>query len=351
MRASLLKYQGRKRMKKYRVAVVGATGLVGTEMINILEELKFPVEELLPLASAKSAGKRVDFNGKNWIVKELKNDSFKGVDIALFSAGGSISAKFAPIAAKAGAIVIDNTSHFRMDKDVPLVVPEVNPQDIKKHKGIIANPNCSTAQLVLALKPIYDAYGISRVVVSTYQATAGAGKEGMDELMSQTVSILNGKGVLPPKKFNKQIAFNLIPQIDVFVENGFTKEEMKMTEETKKILGDDSVQLVASCVRVPVFIGHSETVNIETKKPFELKDVVKLLENMPNVKVVDEPSKNVYPTPIDVVEINETLIGRIRRDFTVPNGLAMFVVSNNLKKGAALNAVQIAWELVNQKLI
>jgi len=338
-------------MKKYKVAVVGASGLVGTEMIAMLEELKFPVEELILLASSKSAGKMMEFKGANCKIKELTKDSFKGVDVALFSAGSAVTAKYAPIAVKAGAVVIDNTSHYRMDIDVPLVVPEVNPLDVKKHKGIIANPNCSTAQMVLALKPIHDNYGIKRVVVSTYQATAGAGKDAMDELMSQTISIINGQGATKPQKFTKQIAFNIIPHIDVFTENGFTKEEMKMTNETKKILGDDSIEVVANCVRVPVFIGHSEALNIEVNKPFELNTLKKQLSEVPNVKIVDDPANNVYPTPIDVAEINDTLIGRIRRDFTVPNGVAMFIVSNNLRKGAALNAVQIAWELVNQKLI
>ena len=338
-------------MKEYNVAVVGATGLVGTEMIKMLEDLKFPVKTFIPLASSKSAGKTVSFNGKSFKVQVLDEKSFKDVDVALFSAGSTVSAKFAPIAADAGAIVIDNTSYFRMADDVPLVVPEVNAADIKKHKGIIANPNCSTAQMVLALKPLHDKYGISRVVVSTYQATAGAGKEAMDELMNQTAGILNGKGVATPKKFTKQIAFNLIPQIDTFVENGFTKEEMKMTNETKKILGDQSVEVVATCVRVPVFIGHSESLNIELKKPFDVDDVRELLGKAPGIKIVDDPAKQGYPTPVECVEENDTFVGRIRRDFTVPNGVVLWIVSNNLRKGAALNAVQIAWELVNLKLI
>ncbi|MEK6557210.1 MAG: aspartate-semialdehyde dehydrogenase, partial [Candidatus Margulisiibacteriota bacterium] len=305
----------------------------------------------VPLASEKSAGKTVSFLGKSYSVKPLNEKSFNRIDVALFSAGSSVSAKFAPIAAKAGSVVIDNTSYFRMDNEVPLVVPEVNAEDIKKHKGIIANPNCSTAQMVLALKPIHDRWGISRVVVSTYQATAGAGKEAMDELLNQTANILNGKGAGTPKKFTRQIAFNLIPHIDVFEANGFTKEEMKMTNETKKILGDESVEVVASCVRVPVFIGHSEALNIEVKKPFELEDVRKVLSEAPGLKIMDDPSKNIYPTPLDCIEENDTFIGRLRRDFSVPNGIALFCVSNNLRKGAALNAVQIAWELVKQKLI
>ncbi|MDD5457709.1 MAG: aspartate-semialdehyde dehydrogenase [Candidatus Margulisbacteria bacterium] len=338
-------------MKEYNVAVVGATGLVGTEMIKMLEELKFPVKNLIPLASEKSEGKKVVLHNKEYKVQTLKENSFKGIDIALFSAGSAVSEKFAPLAAKAGAVVIDNTSFFRMKKDIPLVVPEVNARDIKKHKGIIANPNCSTAQMVLALKPIHDKYRIKRVVVSTYQATAGAGKAAMDELLEQTANILNGRGAGKPKKFTRQIAFNLIPQIDVFTDNGYTKEEMKMTNETKKIIGDESIEVVATCVRVPVFIGHSESLNIEVEKKFEVKDVQKLLAKSPGIKLMDDPAKGMYPTPIDCVEENDTFVGRIRRDFTVPNGIAMFIVSNNLRKGAALNAVQIAWELIKQKLI
>ena len=339
-------------MKQYVVAVVGATGVVGTEMIKMLEELKFPVSELIPLASEKSAGKVVEFNKKNIKVKVLNEDSFNGVHVALFSAGSSISEKFAPIAVKAGAVVVDNTSFYRMDDTVPLVVPEVNASDVKKHKGIIANPNCSTAQMVLALKPLHDKWGISRVVVSTYQATAGAGKEAMDELALQTVNIMNGKGPGVPKKFTKQIAFNLIPQIDTFLENGFTKEEMKMTNETKKIFGDDSLDVVATCVRVPVFIGHSESLNIELKKPYNnIEEIREALRTVPNLVVLDDPANHGYPTPIETADKNDTFVGRIRRDFTVPNGVALWNVSNNLRKGAAFNAVQIAWELVNQNLI
>lgn len=338
-------------MKKYNVAVVGATGVVGNEIIKVLEEFKFPVNKLIPLASKRSVGKTIRFMDKSVKVELLKDDSFKDVDIALFSAGASISKQYAPIAVKAGAIVIDNTSYFRMEKSVPLVVPEVNAHTLKDHTGIIANPNCSTAQLVLALKPIHDAYKINRVVVSTYQATSGAGKEAMDELAKQTIGILNGKGVMNPKKFTKQIAFNLIPHIDVFMENGYTKEEMKMTNETKKIMGDDSIKLVATCVRVPVFIGHSEAVNIDVEKDFNIEDIKKILTEFPGVKVLDNPADNEYPTPIDCVETNDTLIGRIRRDISTDKGITMFIVSNNLRKGAASNAVQIAMELIKQKLV
>ncbi len=338
-------------MQGYNVAVVGATGVVGTEMIKVLEETKFPVKKLIPLASERSAGKRIEFKGENVKVELLTEESFKGIDIALFSAGSSISQKFAPIAAASGAIVIDNTSFFRMDPNVPLVVPEVNAHDIRKHQGIIANPNCSTAQMVLPLLPIHENYTIKRVVVSTYQATSGAGKEAMDEMLDQTISIVNGNGPTKPKKFTKQIAFNVIPHIDSFMENGFTKEEMKMTNETKKIFGDDSIEVVATCVRVPAFIGHSESINIETEKPFDIDKVRELIAKVPNVKIMDDPANNVYPTPNDCVETNDTLIGRIRRDFSVANGIALFCVSNNLRKGAAFNAVQIAWELVKQELI
>jgi aspartate-semialdehyde dehydrogenase len=338
-------------MQKYNVAVVGATGLVGNEMIKVLEETKFPVKELVPLASERSVGKRITFQGDEVKVKLLNEESFKDIDIALFSAGSSVSEKFAHIAVQSGAIVIDNTSYFRMDPTVPLVVPEVNSHDIRKHQGIIANPNCSTAQMVLALMPIHEKYKIKRVVVSTYQATSGAGKEAMDEMYEQILSIITGKGEIEPKKFTKGIAFNVIPHIDSFLENGFTKEEMKMTNETKKIFGDDSIEVVATCVRVPVFIGHSESINIETEKPFELADVVEALSKVPNLQVVDQPSNNVYPTPKESVFTNDTMVGRIRRDFTVPNGIALFCVSNNLRKGAAFNAVQIAKELIEQEII
>ncbi|MDD4527463.1 MAG: aspartate-semialdehyde dehydrogenase [Candidatus Margulisbacteria bacterium] len=338
-------------MQGYNVAVVGATGVVGTEIIKVLEEMNFPIKTLIPLASERSAGSRIEFKGENVKVQLLTKESFKGVQIALFSAGGSISEKYAPIAVASGAVVIDNTSFFRMDPNVPLVVPEVNAHDIRKHQGIIANPNCSTSQMVLAMLPIHEHFKIKRVVVSTYQATSGAGKDAMDEMLNQTISIVNGNGPTKPKKFTKQIAFNVIPHIDSFLENGFTKEEMKMTNETKKIFGDDSIEVVANCVRVPVFIGHSEAMNIETEKPFDIEKVRELIAKVPNVKVMDDLANNVYPTPSDSVETNDTLIGRIRRDFSVPNGIALFCVSNNLRKGAAFNAVQIAFELVQQELI
>ncbi len=328
-------------MKKYRVAVVGATGVVGKEIITILEDRKFPVSELVPLASERSAGAEVVFHGDSVEVLALGPDSFKGVDIALFSAGGSVSAEYCPIAAKSGAVCIDNTSHFRMDPTVPLVVPEVNADAIKQHKGIIANPNCSTAQLVVALKPIYDAAGIERIVISTYQSVSGAGTAGLDELESQTRANLRGVDA-PPEKFSHHIAFNLIPQIDSFLENGYTKEEIKMVNEIKKILGDDKIRVTATAVRVPVFVSHSESVNIQTKKPITAEKVRELLEAAPGVQVLDNPAEGVYPTPRNVAGEDDVFVGRIRKDISQENGIEFWCVGDNLRKGAALNAVQIA---------
>ncbi|RAP34668.1 aspartate-semialdehyde dehydrogenase [Candidatus Marinamargulisbacteria bacterium SCGC AAA071-K20] len=332
-------------MSKYTVAVVGATGVVGQEIIKTLEQRKFPVKELVCLTSARSEGTRIEFNGKYSISRILDENSFEGVDYALFSAGGSISEKFAPIAVKAGAVVIDNTSHFRMDPSVPLVVPEVNAQAVKKHKGIIANPNCSTAQMVLALKPLHDAAKIKRVVISTYQSVSGAGKEAIKELESQTRHNLQGKPS-EAKQFTKDIAFNVIPHIDVFEDNGYTKEEMKMILETQKILEDDTIKLTATTVRVPVFIGHSEALNVELSEELPIEKVRDLLRNMPGVVVMDNPSKNEYPTPKLLAGRDETFVGRIRKDISNPKAIDMWVVSDNLRKGAALNAVQIAEELI-----
>lgn len=339
-----------KKSKKYNVAVVGATGVVGTEMISILEERKFSVNILRPLASERSFGKKVEFNKKKVNVELLTKDSFEGIDIALFSAGAKISKEFAPIAVGSGAIVIDNTSHFRMDPEVPLIVPEVNSQDIKKHKGIIANPNCSTAQMVLALKPIHDVSKIKRVVVATYQSASGAGKEAMDELREQTQAMLTGKGIPKGKKISKTIGFNVVPHIDIFLDNGYTKEEMKMAWETKKIMGDDTIEVTATCVRVPVFIGHSEAINIETEKELSVEKVRELLSKFPGIKVVDNPKNLEFPTPIDCTGKDETLIGRIRKDISNPKAIELWCVSDNLRKGAALNAVQIAEELIKQGL-
>lgn len=337
--------------EKYVVAVVGATGAVGTTMLEVLEERKFPVERLKPLASERSLGTRLNFRGKEVGVEILDEKSFEGVDIALFSAGGSISERFAPIAAKAGAVVVDNTSAFRMHPDVPLVVPEVNPGAIAGYKkaGIIANPNCSTIQLVVALKPIHDAAKIRRVIVSTYQSTSGAGKRAMDELADQTRALFSG-GEVSTKKFPHRIAFNCLPHIDVFLDNGYTKEEMKMTNETRKIMEDDSIALTATCVRVPVFYGHSESVNIETEKKLSALQVRHLLEKAPGVKVVDEVAHNKYPLAIDCAGKDEVLVGRIRDDDTIENGLNMWIVADNIRKGAATNAVQIAEILIRDYL-
>lgn len=328
-------------MSKYVVAVVGATGLVGKEIMDILESRKFPVKTLVPLASARSAGATVTFNGEHVEVQVLDENSFNGVDIALFSAGGSVSEKFAPVAAKAGAVVIDNTSHFRMHEDVPLVVPEVNAPAIDRHKGIIANPNCSTAQMVLALKPIHDAATIERVIVSTYQSVSGAGKEALMELETQSRMGLGG-GKAEAKVFSHPIAFNVIPQIDVFLENGYTKEEMKMINETKKILEDDSIAVTATTVRVPVFVSHSESINIQTKTKLTAAQVRDILGKAPGVTVMDDPQQGVYPTPRFASGKDDTFIGRIREDVSIPNGIELWCVSDNLRKGAALNAVQIA---------
>ncbi len=336
--------------RQYTVAVVGATGVVGREMMSVLENRKFPISKLIPLASARSAGSTVTFNNEFIDVQVLDEQSFKGVDIALFSAGGSVSKEFAPIAAKSGAVAIDNTSYFRMHDTVPLIVPEVNGHAIKQHKGIIANPNCSTAQMVMALKPIHDAVGIERLVISTYQSVSGAGKDGMDELETQSRLSLGG-GDIVNKKFPHTIAFNLIPQIDSFLENGYTKEEMKMIEETKKILEDSSINVTATTVRVPVFIGHSETLNIQTKKKITAAEVRSLLAKMPGVQVMDDPANSVYPTPRDVAGKDDVYVGRIREDISTPNGIELWCVADNLRKGAALNAVQIAEVLIRENVI
>jgi len=335
----------------YNVAVVGATGAVGKEMIKILEERSFPVKNLKLLASARSAGKKLKFKGEEITVEELKPESFEGIDIALFSAGGERSKQFAPEAVKRNAVVIDNSSAFRMDKEVPLVVPEVNPEDVKWHKGIIANPNCSTIQMVVVLKPLYDISKIKRIVVSTYQAVSGAGAEAIEELKKQTEAILNGKEPPPPNKIPKQIAFNCVPQIDVFFDDGYTKEEHKMVNETKKIMHDESIKVSATCVRVPVFIGHSESVNIEFEKPISVEEAKEALKNAPGVAVIDDFKNGVYPTPVDVAGKDDVLVGRIRKDDTIDNGLNLWIVGDNLRKGAALNAVQIAEILIEENLI
>jgi aspartate-semialdehyde dehydrogenase len=341
--------------KQYHVAVVGATGAVGQQMLSILEQRDFPLASLKLLASARSAGKKVMFKGKEYTMEEATPEAFEGVDIALFSAGGSVSKKLVPEAIKRGVLCIDNTSAFRMDPDVPLVVPEVNPEKIFENKGVIANPNCSTIQMVAALKPLYDKYGIDRIVVSTYQAVSGAGAKAIQELLDQSQAILNGdevkKEVLPVGSLpvKHQIAFNAIPQIDVFLDNGFTNEEMKMIRETRKIFGDDSIKVSATCVRIPVVKGHSESVYVELKEDYELSDVIALLKDAPGVIVTDKPEEQVYPMPVDASGKIEVFVGRIRRDLDYPKGLHMWVVSDNLLKGAAWNAVQIAEEWIKRQ--
>ena len=332
------------------VAVVGVTGAVGTEMLRVLERRDFPIEELRPLASSRSAGKSVVFRGKEVQVQELTSDSFEGMNIGLFSAGGSISREFVPYAIKSNCVAVDNTSAFRMDEDVPLVVPEVNANRISEHNGVIANPNCSTIQLVLVLKPIHDAVKIKRVVVSTYQAVSGAGYNALVELKNETEHILSEKS----EEFNRsifphQIAFNALPQLpqsDAFLENGYTDEEMKMINETKKILEDSSFRITTTTVRVPVFRGHSESVNIETEVPLSADQARDLLSKAEGVVVLDDPSKQLYPLATDAAGKDDTFVGRIREDSSVENGLNMWVVSDNLLKGAALNAVQIAEKLL-----
>jgi len=336
--------------KKYNVAVLGATGMVGKVMMEVLEERKFPVDRFLPLASTRTAGSKVTFKGKKYTVEVAKPDSFKGIDIGLFSAGAKISEMLAPEAVKRGAIVIDNTSFFRMDPNVPLVVPEVNAYDLKWHKGIIANPNCSTAQMVMVLKPIHDVAKIKRIVVSTYQSTSGWGKEAVEELFTQTKDVLAGKKA-KVKILPKQIAFNVIPQIDSFTSNGYTKEEMKMVNETQKIMGDKNIRVTATTVRVPVTIGHSEAVNIETERKISVDQVRDLLSKFPTVKVMDDPSKGIYPTPVDCPGKDETFVGRIREDVSIANGIDLWIVSDNLRRGAATNAVLIAEEMIEEGLI
>lgn len=328
-------------MKKYNIAVVGATGMVGRTFLKVLEELQLPVENYYLMASKRSAGSKVEFMGKEYVVEELTENSFdKDIDIALFSAGGSTSEKFAPIAASKGVVVIDNSSAWRMDPEVPLVVPEVNPDDILKHKGIIANPNCSTIQAMVALKPLHDKYKIKRIVYSTYQAVSGAGLAGWQDLE-------NGLKGEEPKKFPHAIANNCLPHIDVFLPNGYTKEEMKMVNETIKILGDDSLKITATTVRVPVFNSHSESINLEFEKQFDLDELKDVLKNAPGIVVQDDPENNVYPLAANATGTNETYVGRIRRDESVESGVNLWVVADNIRKGAAANAVQIAQKLIS----
>ena len=326
---------------KYNVAIVGATGAVGNEMIEVLEERGFPVRDLKFFASERSAGETLPYKEEECEVELLGEKVFHGIDIALFSAGEKISLEFAPKAVQAGAVVIDNSSAFRMDPQVPLVVPEVNPGAVKRHQGIIANPNCSTIQMVVALKPLHDAARIRRIVVTTFQSVSGKGREAMDELFDQTRAVIGFQDVTVGV-FPYQIAFNCLPHIDVFLENGYTKEEMKMVHETRKILEDDSIRITATTVRVPVYIGHSESVNIETEKKIPANEARAILSAAPGVIVYDDPARDIYPVPLNVAGKDEVFVGRIREDESIPNGLNLWVVADNLRKGAATNAIQIA---------
>lgn len=335
----------KKKKSGYVVAIVGATGAVGTEMIEVLEERKFPVSRLVPLASTRSAGGMVTFNGNEVPIEVLTKDSFVGVGIALFSAGADLSREFAPIAVKAGAVVIDNSAAWRMTPEVPLVVPEVNAHDIQGHKGIIANPNCSTIQMVVALKPLHDEARIKRIVVTTFQSVSGTGKDAMDELMEQCQDLLSFKQT-NPKVYPHQIAFNCLPQIDDFLPSGYTKEEMKMVHETRKIMGDQSIHVTATTVRVPVYVGHSEAINIETERKLSVNEARAILSTAPGVLLYDDPAHKIYPMPLEVAGKDEVYVGRIREDESIANGLNLWVVADNLRKGAALNAVQIAEHLI-----
>ena len=338
--------------KTYDVAVVGATGAVGETIIEILQQRKFPVGNLYPLASERSAGKRIQFNGKQVQIGNLADFDFSQVQLGLFSAGGSLSAEYAPKAAAAGCVVVDNTSHFRNDDDIPLVIPEVNPEAIAQYKNrnIIANPNCSTIQMLVALKPIYDAVGIRRINVATYQAVSGTGKEAIAELAGQTARLLNGQPV-EQKVYPRQIAFNVLPQIDVFESNGYTREEMKMVWETQKIFADPDIQVNPTCVRVPVFFGHSEAVHIETRDKISVADAQKLLRSAPGVVLIDKHEDGGYPTAVsDAAGEDATYVGRVREDISHPKGLNMWIVSDNVRKGAALNTVQIAEILIKQHI-
>lgn len=338
-------------MKKYNVAILGATGAVGTEFLKLIEERNFPYAELRLLASKRSAGKQIEFMGKTYTVQEATKYSFAGIDIALF-AGGSVSKEFAPYAVEAGAVVIDNSSAFRMDPEVPLVVPEVNPQAILKHKGIIANPNCSTIIMVMALKPLYDMAKIKRIVVSTYQAVSGAGKEGIDELTDQVKDFADGKemvaNILPSASLAKHypIAFNLIPQIDVFMDNLYTKEEMKMVNETRKIFDDYDMRITATTVRVPVYRSHSESINVEFENDLNLEEMQKALAAFPGVQVIDNPQEQLYPMPLYTSEKDDVYVGRLRRDESNDKTFNMWVVGDQIRKGAALNTLQIAETMI-----
>jgi len=334
-------------MSEYRVAVVGATGLVGQEFIKVLGQRNFPMSSILLLASDRSAGKKLFVNHREIEVEETTPESFKKIDIALFSAGAETSRYFSPIAAQSGAVVVDNSSAFRMTPTVPLVVPEVNPEDIKWHKGIIANPNCSTIQMVVALYPLHRVNPIKRIIVDTYQAVSGTGSAAVEELTTQAKQVLEGQAAIP-HVYPHQIAFNILPEIDVFLDNGYTKEEWKMVEETRKIMHADAIAISATCVRVPVFTGHSMAIHIEFSQPMSPDEAQRILAQAPGIKLLDDPTISLYPQPWSAAGTDEVFVGRIHRDASHPNGLVMWVVADNLRKGAALNAVQIAEEMVKR---
>jgi aspartate-semialdehyde dehydrogenase len=334
-------------VKDYRVAIVGATGMVGHEFIKVLEQRSFPMASVSLLASDRSAGKKLRVNHQEVVVKETGPESFREVDIALFSAGSETSRYFSPIAAQSGAVVIDNSSAFRMDASVPLVVPEVNAEDIQQHRGIIANPNCSTIQLVVALNPLHKVNPIKRIIVATYQAVSGTGIAAVEELRTQARQVLEGQPITP-HVYPHQIAFNLLPEIDVFLDNNYTKEEWKMVEETRKIMHANEIAISATCVRVPIFVGHSEAIHVEFSRPMSPEEARRILTQAPGVKIVDDPGISLYPQPWPAAGSDEVFVGRIRQDASLPNGLAMWVVADNLRKGAALNAVQIAEEMTRR---
>ncbi len=337
-------------MKGYRTAILGATGLVGQEFIKVLEQRNFPMESISLLASDRSAGKKMFVAHQEIEVKEVVPESFQGIDIALFSAGAETSHYFSPIAARAGAVVIDNSAAFRMVPTVPLVVPEVNPEDIKWHKGIIANPNCSTIQMVVALYPLHKVNPIKRIIVDTYQSVSGTGSAAIEELTIQAKQILDGQNTVP-HVYPHQIAFNILPEIDVFLDNGYTKEEWKMVEETRKIMHAPDIAVSATCARVPVFTGHSEAVNVEFSQPMSPDEARRILAQSPGVKILDDPIISLYPQPWSAAGTDEVFVGRIRRDSSHPNGLVIWIVADNVRKGAALNAVQIAEELIKREWI
>jgi aspartate-semialdehyde dehydrogenase len=334
-------------MKKFRVAIVGATGMVGQEFIKVLEQREFPIDSIELLASDRSAGKKLFVSHREVVVKETVPESFQKIDIALFSAGAETSRYFSPIAAQSGAVVIDNSSAWRMDNKVPLVVPEVNPEDIKKHKGIIANPNCSTIQMVVAIYPLHKVNPIKRIVAATYQSVSGTGLAAVEELTEQSKQVLEGQTTVP-HVYPHQIAFNILPEIDVFLDNDYTKEEWKMVEETRKIMHAPDIAISAVCARVPVFIGHAEAVHLEFSQPMSPDEARRILAQAPGVKVLDDPAISLYPQPWSAADTDEVFVGRIHRDASHPNGLVMWVVADNLRKGAALNTIQIAEEMIKR---